>query len=134
MLLAYADGDTIAGVSRQFGVSRPKVQKLIDRVIHIGLAEALEDPRNVGRPTTITPQAQAWLLELASREPKELGYDSPWWTASLLARHGREHGLEHGHTCLGKLSHSTVGRIFARHGRRLHEIRYARPKGSRGEV
>jgi len=134
MVLAYADGETISAISRHFDVSRPKVQKLIDRVIELGLVEALEDPRNAGRSTTVTPAAQAWLLELASREPQELGYDSPWWTSTLLAQHGRDHGHEHGHTCLKTLSHSTVTRIFKRHGVSFHEIRYARPKGSQGAI
>lgn len=135
ILLAYADGESISAIARHFGVSRGKVQKLIDRVINHGLTEALEEPRNAaGRKPTITPAAKAWLLELASHKPRELGYEVPHWTMALLARHAREHGHEHGHTCMKTLANSTVSQIFARHGRRLHEIRYARPKGSGGPV
>jgi hypothetical protein len=39
----------------------------------------------------ITQPARAWLIDLACRKAKELGYPHEVWTTRLLAQHARQH-------------------------------------------
>jgi hypothetical protein len=70
---------------------------------------ALDDRPRPGREPTITLEAKAWLVSLACRKAKDLGYPHESWTTRLLARHAREHGPAQGHTCLAKLEGRTFG-------------------------
>ena len=49
-----------------------------------------------GKPT-ITLEAKAWLVSLACRKAKDLGYPHELWTTRLLAHHARAHGPAEGH-------------------------------------
>ena len=55
-----------------------------------------------------TAEAKTWLVNLACRKAKELGYPHELWTTRLLARYAREHGPEEGHSCLSKLAQGTL--------------------------
>ena len=68
--------------------------------------------RDPGKEPTITPEAKAWVVALACRKAKELGYPHELWTTRLLARHAREHGPAAGHACLAKLAQGTVCKIL----------------------
>jgi hypothetical protein len=57
---------------------------------------------------SLAAEAKAWLVSLACRKAKELGYPHELWTTRLLARHAREHGPAEGHGCLAKLVQGTV--------------------------
>jgi hypothetical protein len=51
---------------------------------------ALDDRPRSGKEPTITAEAKAWLVSMACRKAKELGYPHELWTTRLLARHVRE--------------------------------------------
>jgi len=51
---------------------------------------ALDDRPRSGKEPTITAEAKAWLVSLACRKAKELGYPHELRTTRLLARHARE--------------------------------------------
>jgi hypothetical protein len=80
------------------------------------------DPRHPGREPTITLEAKAWLVSLACRKAKDLGY--PQWTTRLLARHAREHGPAQGHACLANLAQGTVCKILDQDEVKPHKVRY----------
>jgi hypothetical protein len=63
---------------------------------------------------TITPEAKAWLVDLACRKAKDLGYPHEMWTTRLLARHARKRGPAAGHKCLAHLVQGTVCKILGR--------------------
>jgi len=67
-----------------------------------GPLAALDDRPRSGKEPTITAEAKAWVVDLACRKAKDLGYPHELWTTRLLARHAREHGPAEGHACLGK--------------------------------
>jgi hypothetical protein len=46
--------------------------------------------RGPARGPTITAETKAWVVDLACRKAKELGYPHELWTTRLLARHARE--------------------------------------------
>jgi transposase len=72
----------------------------------------------------ITPEARAWLVSLACRKAKDLGYPHEVWTTRLLARHVREHAQAAGHPCMAKIVQGTVCKILARHEVAPHKVRY----------
>src|SRR5271165_6652196 len=102
MLLAYREDSSFFAVGRALGVHHQTVQRCVERALAYGPMAALDDrPRPRKEPTTA--EAKTWLVSLAGRKAKDLGYPHEVWTTRLLARHAREHGPAEGHACLGKL-------------------------------
>ncbi len=89
-----------------------------------GPIAALDDRPRPGREPTITPEAKAWLVALACRKAKDLGYPHELWTTRLLARHAREHGPAQGHACLADLAQGTVCKILDQEEVKPHKVRY----------
>jgi len=85
---------------------------------------ALDDRPRPGKEPTITAEAKAWLVALACRKAKDLGYPHELWTTRLLARHARDHGPAAGHACLGTLVQGTVCKILDAHEVKPHKVRY----------
>jgi hypothetical protein len=69
-------------------------------------------------------EAKAWVVNLAWRKAKELGYPHELWTTRLLARHAREHGPAEEHACLGKLAQGTLCNILNEQEIKPHKVRY----------
>lgn len=124
MLLAYADGDTVSGIARTLGTNRPKVERCLDKALQFGALAALGDLRRSGRPRGIGDEARAWLVALACRKPKDLGYPEELWTTRLLAAHAREHGPAAGHPDLARLARGTVSKILGENRVRPHKVTY----------
>lgn len=124
MLLRYREGARVSDIAREFGTNRPKVERLINKALQFGALGALDDLPRSGKPETITPEARAYLLSVACQKPKDLGYEHELWTMSLLAKHLRQHGPEHGYACLANIAKGTVSKILARHDIRPHKVRY----------
>jgi hypothetical protein len=89
-----------------------------------GPMAALDDRPRPGREPTITLEAKAWLVSLACRKAKDLGYPHELWTTRLLARHAREHGPALGHACLANLAQGTVCKILDQDEVKPHKVRY----------
>jgi len=124
MLLAYRDDPSFFAVGQALGVHHQTVQRCVERAVAYGPLAALDDRPRAGREPTITPEARAWLVDLACRKAKELGYPHELWTTRLLARHAREHGPKAGHDCLAKLAQGTVCKILNRQAVKAHKVRY----------
>lgn len=84
---------------------------------------ALDDSPRPGRDRTITSEARTFIVDLACRKPKDLGYPHELWTTRLLARHVREQGPAAGHACLAKLAQGTLCKILAAHEIKPHKVR-----------
>ena len=110
MLLAYRKDPSFFAVGHSLGVHHQTVQRCVERALVYGPMAALDDRPRPGKEPTITDEAKAWLVSLACRKAKDLGYPHELWTTRLLARHAREHGPAEGHACLGKLVQGTVCR------------------------
>ena len=85
---------------------------------------ALDDCPRPGKEPTIIAEAKTWLVSVACRKAKDLGYPHELWTTRLLARHAREHGPGEGHACLGKLAQGTVCKILKEQEVKPHKVRY----------
>jgi len=124
MLLAYREDPSYYAVGRALGVHHQTVQRCVERAIAYDAIAALDDLPRPGREPTITAEAKTWLVNLACRKAKELGYPHELWTTRLLARHAREHGAEEGHSCLSKLAQGTLCNILNEQEIKPHKIRY----------
>ena len=124
MLLAYREDPSFFAVGQALGVHHQTVQRCVERAVAYGPLQALDDLPRPGKEPTITAAARAWLIDLACRKAKELGYPHELWTTRLLARHAREHGPAEGHGCLAKLAQGTVCKILSRQAVKAHKVRY----------
>src|SRR6185503_5039655 len=124
MLLAYRKDPSFFAVGRAFGVHHQTVQRCVERAVAYGPLVALEDRPRAGREPVITAAAKVWLVDLACRKAKELGYPHELWTTRLLARHARQHGPAAGHDCLARLAQGTVCKILDQEEVKPHKVRY----------
>jgi transposase len=124
MLLAYRDNPSFFAVGRALGAHHQTVQRCVERAVAWGCVAALDDSPRPGKQSTITAEAKAWLVALACRKAKDLGYPHELWTTRLLARHAREHGPAAGHGCLAELVQGTVCKILDAHQVKPHKVRY----------
>jgi transposase len=124
ILLAYREDPSFFAVGHALGVHHQTVQRCVERALAHGPMAALDDRPRSGKEPTITAEAKAWLVSLACRKAKDLGYPHELWTTRLLARHAREHGPAEGHACLGRLVQGTVCKILNEQGVKPHKVRY----------
>ncbi|MEK7233608.1 MAG: IS630 family transposase [Elusimicrobiota bacterium] len=124
ILLAYVQGESVSGISRALGTSRPKVERCLDKALQFGAMRALADLPGRGREAVITAEARAWVVALACKKPKELGYSYELWTTRLLAEHVRGHCMEAGHPSLIRLGRGTVSKILSKGGVKPHKVQY----------
>jgi Homeodomain-like domain len=74
MLLAYRDDASFFAVGRAVGAHHQTVQRCVERALASGPMAALDDRPRPGKEPTITAEAKAWVVDLACRTAKELGY------------------------------------------------------------
>src|SRR5712675_930568 len=124
IILAYLDDPSAYAVARAIGVTQQTVTRCLERAVELGVLEALDDRPRAGRDPVMTAEAKTWLVALACRKAKELGYPHELWTTRLLAAHARQHGPTAGHPSLAKLAQGTVCKILAEHEVKPHKVRY----------
>jgi transposase len=124
MLLAYREDPSFFAVGQAVGVHHQTVQRCVERALVYGAMAALEDRPRPGREPTISAEAKTWVVNLACRKAKELGYPHEMWTTRLLARHPREHGPVEGHACLARLAQGTLVSILNEQEIKPHKVRY----------
>jgi transposase len=124
MMLRYARGQTVSAIARELRTNRPRVERLLSKALQLGPRAALTDLPGRGRPARLSEADRAWVVSLACRKPKELGYSFEIWTTRLLAEHVRRHCAEADHPALERLGRGTVSKILARQKVRPHKIRY----------
>jgi transposase len=124
IILAYLQDPSAYAVARTIGVTQQTVTRCLERAAELGVIEALDDRPRAGRDPVITAEAKTWLVALACRKAKELGYPHELWTTRLLAAHARQHGPAAGHPSLGKLAQGTVCKILNELEVKPHRVRY----------
>ena len=107
ILLAYRADPSAYAVGEAIGVTHQTVQRCLNRAVRLGAMAALDDSPRPGKAPEITDSAKAWLVSLACRKAKDLGYPHELWTTRLLARHVREHAVAAGHPCLESIVQGT---------------------------
>src|SRR5262245_58625709 len=124
IILAYLQNPSGYAVARtMIGVTQQTVTRCLERAAELGVIEALDDRPRAGRDPVIAAEAKTWLVALACRKARELGYPHELWTTRLLAAHARQHGPTAGHPSLAKLAQGTVCKILAKHPTKPHKGR-----------
>jgi transposase len=129
IILAYLEDPSGYAVARTIGVTQQTVTRCLERAAERGVIEALDDRPRAGRDPVITAEAKTWLVALACRKAKELGYPHELWTTRLLAAHARQHGPSAGYPSLRKLAQGTVGKILAEQEVKPHKSLPSRKRG-----
>jgi transposase len=124
VLLAYKRDPSFYAVSQVLGMAYQTVRRCIERAEEVGVMASLDDRARPGKEPDITIEAKAWVVSLACRKAKDLGYPHELWTTRLLARHAREHGPKAGHGCLSALVQGTVCKILDAQDVKPHKVRY----------
>lgn len=107
IVLGAAEGRSSRELSGELNVSRPTIQRWLDRYEDQGLA-GLEDQPRSGRPRTLTPEIEAEVVRMTLEEKPPQGTH---WSGRLLAE------------VMG-LHHSQITRIWAAHRLKPHRVRY----------
>jgi len=124
ILLQYAGGKSITSIKNELSVSRPTIYKCIDKALAAGIKTGLKDKYHRPKDPMITPEAKAWVVNLACTKPKDHGYAAETWTLSQLAKHTRKHAPSAGHECLKRAAKATNHRILKSQALQPHKIRY----------
>jgi len=124
ILLAYRQDPSFYAVGQTMGLHAQTVQRCIERAKAEGALAALDERTRPGKEPTITIEAKTWVVALACRKAKELGYPHEVWTTRLLADHARKHGPAAGHSCLSELAQGTVCKILDAQEVKPHKVRY----------
>jgi transposase len=124
ILLAYLQDPSFYAVAQTMGLHAQTVQRCIARAKAEGALAALDERARPGKEPTITVEAKTWVVALACRKAKELGYPHEVWTTQLLADHARQHGPAAGHSCLSRLAQGTVCKILDAQEVKPHKVRY----------
>ena len=124
ILLAYRQDPSFYAVGQTMGLHAQTVQRCIERAKAEGALAALDERTRPGKEPTITVEAKMWVVALACRKAKELGYPHEVWTTRLLADHARKHGPAAGHSCLNELAQGTVCKILDAQEVKPHKVRY----------
>jgi len=124
MLLAYSMKESINSIAKTIGVSRPTVERCIDKALTGGIEIALSDLKRKGGPPSITADAKIWVVHLACTKPKEHGYAAELWSISQLANHVRKKCEVAGYSCLCTAGKSTIHRVLNEASIKPHKIHY----------
>src|SRR5204863_2049472 len=124
MLLRIYTGETVSSIAAALRTNRPRVERCLAKALELGVRGALPDFPGRGRRPALSAEARAWVVALACRKPKDLGYAQELWTTRLLARHVRRHGVAAGHADLQHLARGTVSKILRAQPVQPHKIEY----------
>jgi hypothetical protein len=86
--------------------------------------EALDDRPRAGRDPVITAAAKTWLVALACRKAKELGYPTSCGPPGCSLRMPGNTDRPTGHPSLAKLAQGTLCKILAEQEVKPHKVRY----------
>jgi len=122
--MAFAGGDTISCIARQFGTNRMKVERCVNKALQLGAIASLDDLPGRGKPAKISDEDRAWVISLVCQKPKDLGYSYEMWTMQLLSTHIRKFSAAAGHPSLEQLARGTVSKILTKSKIRPHKMVY----------
>src|SRR5262249_29434252 len=83
ILLGYREDPSFFAVARALGLHHQTVQRCVERALAYGPMAALDDRPRPGKEPQIPAEAKTWLVSLACRKAKDLGYPHELWTTRL---------------------------------------------------
>ncbi len=105
---------------KKLAVSPSTVRLCISKYYEGGVENALFDTQRPGRPSEITDDAKAWMINIACQRPVELGYAQELWTLNSLHKHIQKHAEEAGYPRLSTVTKPYIQEISQRAGYQNH--------------
>ena len=112
ILLLKADGISIDAIADKVDLNRKSVMLCINKYLEGGVENALYDAPGRGRNAEITDDEKTWIINIACKKPKDLGYSAEVWTRALLTKHINKYAEKAGHMRLSTISQSKVRTIL----------------------
>ncbi len=124
ILLLFNSGKSIIHIQRSLNISRVSIYKWIDRTLAFGIDAGMKNKFRKPKKAKITPDAKAWIINLACTKPKDHGYAAELWSHAKLAEHTRKYAPKAGHECLSKAAKATIQRILKENSLQPYKIKY----------
>jgi len=94
--LAVKDGESVATLSRRYGIPASTIYYWLSRFEERSFTEALADEQRPGRPRKLDGDERSALVEDLEESPIDHGYDDEEWSPKLVRRHiERRYGVEY---------------------------------------
>lgn len=124
ILLYKSDGMTFSDIAEKLAVSPSTVRLCISKYYKGGVENALFDTQRPGRPSEITDDAKAWIINIACQRPVELGYAQELWTLSSLHKHIQKHAEEAGYPRLSSVTKPYIQKFLKDQDIKPFKIKY----------
>lgn len=122
ILLLTHQGISDSQIAKKLGTNRQKVIRCINKALAYGIKEAIDDLPRSGKPPDITAEARAWIISIACKKPKDVGYPHELWTHKLLAEYIQKECIAMGFPEASKISSGTISKILGASNIKPHKI------------
>ena len=124
ILLQKEAGKSDKCVADGLSIDVNTVRLCVDKYLEGGTKLALFDKQRKGRPSEITADAIAWIIDVACQRPFDLGYSQELWTMKSLHKHILEHAVEAGFPRLETVSKTRIQQILKEQEIKPFKIKY----------
>lgn len=124
ILLYKADGLTLKAIAEKLDISPATVQLCISKYKDGGIENALYDIQRSGRPSEISDEAKAWIINVACQRPVELGYSQELWSIRSLHMHIQKNAEEAGYPRLATVAKSYIQKLLKDSNIKPFKIKY----------
>jgi transposase len=124
IILMSIEGVNDKQIAREMKINRGTVINTLSKCVTMGMEAALNDLARPGKPKIINDEEEKWIISIACRKPKDLGYSSELWTLNSLLTHIKKEAEIKGYIELLKLSKSKLWTILNKNEIKPHKIRY----------
>lgn len=115
---------TFNAIAEKLAISSATVRLCVSKYYEGGIEKALFDTQRPGRPSEITDDAKAWIINLACQRPVELGYAQELWTLNALHKHIQKHAEEAGYPRLTTITKPYIQKFLKEQDIKPFKIRY----------
>lgn len=115
---------TFNAIAEKLAVSSATVRLCVSKYYEGGIEKALFDAQRPGRPSEITDDAKAWIINLACQRPVDLGYAQELWTLNALHKHIQKHAEEAGYPRLTTITKPYIQKFLKEQDIKPFKIRY----------
>lgn len=124
ILLYKADGVSFDDIATRLNISKRTVRLCISKFNNGGIDAALFDAKRSGRPTEISDDAKAWIINIACQRPTDLGYSQELWTLAKLHKHIQQHAEQAGFPRLTTVTKAYVQKLLQDNQIKPFKIKY----------
>lgn len=124
ILLYKADGVSFDDIAARLNISKRTVRLCISKFNNGGIDAALFDAKRSGRPTEISDDAKAWIINIACQRPADLGYSQELWTLAKLHKHIQQHAQQAGFPRLTTITKAYVQKLLQDNQIKPFKIKY----------